>query len=167
MDTAVEFGRFTLSSGGTSDRYVDMRRISLHHRGARLVGETILELTGDWDYDAVGGLTFGADPVAGAVLHVAEGQGRRLDGFSVRKSPKLHGLQRRIEGPSVEGRRVLVVDDTTTTGRSPLAAVRALHEAGAEVAGVASVVDRGASEYFTGTGLDYRFVFSLEDLGLG
>lgn len=164
MDNAVECGQFTLSSGGTSDRYVDMRRISLHSRGARLIGETLLQLTRDWNFDAVGGLTFGADPVACALLHVAEQQGRALDAFSVRKDPKRHGLRRSIEGQSVEGKKVLIVDDTTTTGRSPLTAVEAVRHAGAEVIGVASVVDRGATENFLSAGIQYRFVFSLEDL---
>ncbi len=164
IDTAIEFGQFTLSSGGSSDRYVDMRRISLHSRGARLVGETVLELTSDWNFDAVGGLTFGADPVACALLHVAEQQGRQLDAFSVRKDPKRHGLRRNVEGLSVQGKKVLIVDDTTTTGRSPLTAVDAVRQAGAEVIGVASVVDRGATQNFLSAGLEYRFVFSLEEL---
>src|SRR4051812_49992564 len=76
----------------------------------------MLDLTDDLDYDAVGGLTLGADPVAAAMMHVAAARGRRLDAFVVRKEGKAHGLQRRIEGPDVAGRRVLAVEDTSTTG---------------------------------------------------
>lgn len=103
----------------------------------------MLELTSDWSYDAVGGLTLGADPVAAAMLHAAAARGGRLDAFVVRKAGKAHGLQRRIEGPDVAGRRVLAVEDTSTTGGSVLTAVEALQEAGAAVVGVAVIVDRG------------------------
>ena len=89
-----------------------------------LVGQVMLEATEALDYDAVGGLTLGADPVATAMMHTAAAAGRRLDAFVVRKEGKAHGLQRRIEGPDVAGRRVLAVEDTSTTGRSVLAAVR-------------------------------------------
>ena len=108
----------------------------------------MLELTADLDYDAVGGLTMGADPVAAAMLHAAAAQGRRLDAFVVRKEGKSHGLQRRIEGPDVAGRRVLAVEDTSTTGGSVMTAVDALREAGAEVVAVAVIADRstGAAE---------------------
>jgi orotate phosphoribosyltransferase len=128
----------------------------------------MLELTEDWDYDAVGGLTLGADPVAVSMLHAAAARGRELDAFVVRKAEKTHGLQRRIEGPDVAGRRVLAVEDTSTTGGSVLTAVEALREAGAEVVGVAVIVDRstGARERVQAEGCDYRFAFGLDDLGL-
>ena len=102
----------------------------------------MLDVTAELDYDAVGGLTLGADPVAAAMLHAAAATGRRLDAFVVRKEGKAHGLQRRIEGPDVAGRRVLAVEDTSTTGGSVLTAVAALREAGAEVVGVAVIVER-------------------------
>ncbi len=127
----------------------------------------MLDLTGDLDYDAVGGLTLGADPIATAMLHASAARGRRLDAFVVRKAGKAHGLQRRIEGPDVKGRRVLAVEDTSTTGNSVLDAVEALREAGAQVAGVATIVERGAVERVTAAGLEYRSVFTVEDLGLG
>src|SRR5579862_5391261 len=126
----------------------------------------MLETTADLDYDAVGGLTLGADPVATAMLHAAAQSGRKLDAFVVRKEGKAHGLQRRIEGPEVAGRRVLAVEDTSTTGGSVLTAVEALREAGAEVAGVAVVVERGARDRVTAAGLPYRAAFELADLGL-
>ncbi len=165
---AVVNGEVTLSSGRTADYYVDLRRITLDAEAAPLVGPIMLELTADLDFDAVGGLTLGADPVAAAMLHAAAARGRRLDAFVVRKEGKAHGLQRRIEGPPVSGRRVLTVDDTSTTGGSVLTAVAALREAGAEVVGVAVIVDRdtGAREQVEAAGLPYRFAYDAADLGL-
>jgi orotate phosphoribosyltransferase len=168
-DLAVVHGRVTLSSGREADYYLDCRRITLSGTAAPLVGNVLLDLTADLAYDAVGGLTMGADPVATAMLHAAAARGRALDAFVVRKEAKAHGLQRRIEGPDVTGRRVLVVEDTSTTGNSPLAAVQALREAGADVAGVATIVDRatGAGEKIAAEGLEYRYAYGLADLGLG
>ncbi len=168
QDKAVVHGKVTLSSGKEADYYVDLRRITLDAQAAPLVGRVMLELTADWEYDAVGGLTLGADPVAAAMLHAAAAQGRELDAFVVRKAEKTHGLQRRIEGPDVRGRRVLAVEDTSTTGASVLTAVEALREAGAEVVGVAVIVDRstGAQQKVEAEGCDYRFAFGLDDLAL-
>jgi orotate phosphoribosyltransferase len=128
----------------------------------------MLDLVSDWDFSAVGGLTMGADPVAAAMLHAAAAGGRRLDAFVVRKQGKQHGTRRQIEGPEVSGRRVLAVEDTSTTGASVLAAVEALREAGAEVVGVAVVVDRdtGARQAVEAAGLAYRCAYGLTDLGL-
>lgn len=165
-DLAVVHGKVVLSSGREADYYVDLRRITLHHQAAPLVGQVMLELTAGVRFDAVGGLTLGADPVATAMLHVAAGQGRALDAFVVRKQGKAHGLQRRIEGPDVTGRAVLAVEDTSTTGSSVLAAVEALREAEAQVAAVAVLVDRGAGPAVRAAGLDYLAAYSLADLGL-
>src|SRR5207248_11778949 len=126
----------------------------------------LVDRTAGWDYQAVGGLALGADPVAGAMLHVAAAQGRDLDAFVVRKADKTHGLQRRIEGPDVAGRRVLAVEDTSTTGGSVLTAVEALRGAGAEVVGVAVIVERGAAAAVAAAGLTYRHAFEQADLGL-
>jgi orotate phosphoribosyltransferase len=168
VDKAVVRERVTLSSGRQADYYVDLRRITLDAQAAPLVGRVMLDLTSDWDYDAVGGLTLGADPVAAAMLHAAAANGRELDAFVVRKEGKAHGLQRRIEGPDVRGRRVLAVEDTSTTGGSVLTAVSALREAGAEVVGVAVIVDRatGARQKVEAEGCAYRFAYGLDDLGL-
>lgn len=165
---AVVHGKVTLSSGKEADHYVDLRRITLDAQAAPLVGRVMLELTKDWEYDAVGGLTLGADPVAVSMLHAAAAQGRELDAFVVRKAEKAHGLQRRIEGPDVTGRRVLAVEDTSTTGGSVLTAVEALRDAGAEVVGVAVIVDRatGAKERVEAAGYDYAYAFGLDELGL-
>jgi orotate phosphoribosyltransferase len=165
---AVVRGRVVLASGREADYYVDMRRITLDGVAAPLVGRVMLDLTADLAYDAVGGLTLGADPVATAMLHAAHARGRVLDAFVVRKEGKAHGLQRRIEGAPVEGRRVLCVEDTSTTGGSALTAVQALREAGAEVVAVAVVVDRdtGAAERVEADGLPYRWAVGKAELGL-
>lgn len=162
-DVAVVHGKVILSSGREAGYYIDLRRITLHHDAAPLVGRVVRELTADWTYDAVGGLTLGADPVATAMLHASAGA---LDAFVVRKSEKQHGLQRRIEGPDVSGRRVLAVEDTSTTGGSVLTAVAALREAGADVVGVAVIVDRGAGAAVEAAGVPYRAAYSMADLGL-
>jgi orotate phosphoribosyltransferase len=167
-DLAVVHGTVTLSSGRTADYYVDMRRVTLDGVAAPLVGRVMRDLVADWEFEAVGGLTLGADPVAAAMLHAAAAAGGRLDAFVVRKAEKAHGLQRRIEGSPVKGRRVLAVEDTSTTGASVLTAVEALREAGAEVVGVAVIVDRdtGARERIEAEGLSYRFAVSASELGL-
>jgi orotate phosphoribosyltransferase len=100
------------------------------------------------------------------MLHAAAAQGRELDAFVVRKTGKAHGMQRRVEGPDVKGRRVLVVEDVSTTGGSPLTAVEALREAGAEVVAVAVIVERGAAPAVAEAGLPYVAAYSLADLGL-
>ena len=163
-DHGVVHGKVTLSSGIEADWYLDLRRISLHGRAAPLVGRLLRELTADWAYDAVGGLTLGADPVATAVLHASAGA---VDGFLVRKAQKAHGMQQQIEGPSVGGRRVLVVDDVSTTGSSPLTAARAAEDAGATVAGVALIADRGGVAVIEAEGYACRCLYTLADLGLG
>ena len=164
-ELAVVHGKVTLSSGRQADYYVDLRRATLHHEASPLIGTLLRELTADLDFDAVGGLTLGADPVATAVMHAP---GRPIDAFVVRKEAKKHGMQRRIEGPSIAGKRVLVVEDTTTTGNSPLTAVEACRVEGAEVVAVATVVDRatGAAQIIADAGVEYRHILGLEDLGL-
>ena len=165
---AIVRGQVTLSSGRTSDYYVDMRRVTLAGAVAPVIGRVMRALVADWDFGAVGGLTLGADPVATAMLHAAAATGERLDAFVVRKEGKAHGLQQRIEGPAVAGRRVLAVEDTSTTGASVLTAVDALREAGADVIGVAVIVDRntGAAEAVEAAGLPYRAAVAAHDLGL-
>lgn len=163
---AVVHGKVILSSGKEADYYVDLRRVTLDYVAAPLIGEVMLDLTKDWDYEAVGGLTLGADPVATAMMHVAAKQGKKLDAFVVRKAEKAHGLQRRIEGPDVKGKKVLAVEDTSTTGGSVLTAVEALKEAGAIVVGVAVIVERGAAPKIKEAGFEYRAAYQLADLRL-
>lgn len=173
-ELAVVRGEVTLASGLTSDFYVDMRRATLHHAAAPLIGHVMLDMLeeagfGAGEIDAVGGLTMGADPVATAILHAAASRGLDVDAFVVRKEAKGHGMRRRVEGPDVAGRRVVVLEDTSTTGGSPLTAIEALREAGAEVAAVAVVVDRdtGAREAIeAGAGVPYLAALGLADLGL-
>lgn len=172
-DLAVVHGRVTLASGREADYYVDLRRVTLHHRAAPLIGHVLLDRLeevglGPGEIDATGGLTLGADPVATSLLHAAASRGLDLDAFVVRKEAKAHGMQRRIEGPDIAGRRVVVVEDTSTTGGSVATAVEAVREAGAEVRGVAVLVDRdtGAREKIEALGVPYHYLYGLSDLGL-
>ena len=123
LKKAVVHGKVILSSGKEADYYVDLRRVTLDSTAAPLVGAVMLDLVKDWEFDAVGGLTLGADPVATAMMHIASQKGKKIDSFVVRKAEKAHGLQRRIEGPDVQGKRVVAVEDTSTTGGSVLTAV--------------------------------------------
>jgi len=152
-----------LSSGSAADCYVDLRRLTLHHLGARPMGAVMLDLVDDGCFDAVGGLTVGANPVATAMTRVAGQRGRALDAFVVHKEERKHGLQRRIEDPGVTGRRVLAVEDTSTTGSSLLVAVDALHRSAAEPVGAAVMVDRDAGDSVRAAGLDYRSAFTAAD----
>lgn len=170
-ELAVIHGRVTLSSGIEADYYVDLRRATLHHEAAPLIGQVMLDLLtaeGINEFDAVGGLTMGADPVATAILHQAAARGRQVDAFVVRKQAKAHGMGRQVEGPDVNGKKVVVVEDTSTTGGSPLTAAKALEEAGAIIVAVATVVDRatGADKVIGDAGYKYVSAVSLEDLDL-
>lgn len=172
-ELAVVRGKVTLASGLESNFYVDMRRATLHHEAAPLIGHVMLDLLEENGFsvdevDAVGGLTMGADPVATAMLHAAAARGLDLDAFVVRKTAKDHGMKRQIEGPSVEGNRVVVLEDTSTTGGSPIQAVEALRAAGAQVLAVAVIVDRntGARERIEAADLPYLYALGLEDLDL-
>jgi orotate phosphoribosyltransferase len=165
---AVFHGDFTLSSGKHATYYVDMRKLTLDHRAAPAIGRIMLDLISDLDVVAVGGLTLGADPISNAVLHASVSAGRPVDAFVVRKEPKDHGRGRQIEGADVAGRRVVVLEDTSTTGQSALKAVEVLRREGAEVVGVAVIVDRktGAQQAIEDAGLEWLAAFDLDDLGL-
>ena len=166
---AVFHGDFTLTSGTKATYYVDLRRVSLDHRVAPLIGQVMLELIADIpDVVAVGGMTMGADPIAAAILHQGAARGLAYDAFVVRKEPKDHGRGRQVEGPDLAGKRVVVLEDTSTTGGSPLAAIEALLRVGAIIAGVAVVVDRntGAKEVIEAAGYSYYSAIGLADLGL-
>lgn len=170
-ELAVVRGTVTLSSGKEADYYIDLRRITLHHEASRLVGRAMMRLLDDAgiDYVAAGGLTMGADPVATAIMHAAHEQGRAVDAFVVRKAQKSYGMGRQVEGPSVEGRKVVVLEDTSTTGGSALTAVEGVRHAGGLVQAVAVIVDRdtGAREHIEDTaGVPYLYAYSKSDLGL-
>jgi len=166
---AVFHGDFTLTSGKKATYYVDLRKVSLDHRVAPLIGQVMLDLIADVpDVDAVGGLTMGADPIAAAVLHQGVARGLAYDAFVVRKEAKDHGRGKQVEGPDLAGKRVIVLEDTSTTGGSPLKAIEALLAVGAEIAAVAVVVDRatGAREVIEEAGYRYLAAIDLSDLGL-
>jgi orotate phosphoribosyltransferase len=169
-ELAVVHGKVTLSSGIEADYYVDLRRATLHHKAAVLVGKVMLDLLADADLspDSVGGLTMGADPVATAMLHQASARGMSLDAFVVRKEAKQHGMARQVEGPDISGKNVVILEDTSTTGGSPLAAAKAAQESGATVLAIATVVDRdtGARAAIESAGYTYYSALSLSDLGL-
>lgn len=168
-DEAVFHGDFTLTSGKKASYYIDLRKLSLDHRAAPLIGEVLLDLVDEFgDVAAVGGLTMGADPLANAVMHHAVAKGRAIDAFVVRKEPKDHGRGKQVEGPDVDGKRVVVLEDTSTTGGSPLAAIEALEKVGAKVVAVCTIVDRatGADKRIEDAGYPYRYAIGLDDLGL-
>lgn len=170
-ELAVVRGRVTLSSGAEADYYIDLRRITLHHEASRLVGQVMLAMLDDAgiSYEAAGGLTMGADPVAAAVMHAAGDAGREIDAFVVRKAQKSYGMGRQVEGPEVAGRPVVVLEDTSTTGGSALAAVEAVRNAGGDIRAVAVIVDRntGARERIEAEAqVPYFFAFSKDELGL-
>lgn len=148
--TSFKLGQFTLSSGGTSDYYIDCRTTTLHAEGGRLTGHAILELLekNGIQAEAVGGLTMGADPIVSNVATASAWRAQQhpgaplLHGFLVRKAEKAHGTGRRIEGFCREGARVVIVDDVCTTGTSTIAAIEAAKEAGMTVAAVVCIVER-------------------------
>jgi len=137
---SFRLGEFQLSSGSTSDYYIDCRVTTLDARGAQLVGEVFLAEIREqgWEADAVGGLTMGADPIVVAVA-VTSGT---IDGFLVRKAEKQHGTGQRIEGFHEKGAQVVIVDDVCTTGSSTVQAIEAAREYGFEVIGVMCLVER-------------------------
>ncbi|MFD2361001.1 MULTISPECIES: orotate phosphoribosyltransferase [unclassified Arthrobacter] len=170
-ELAVVRGKVILSSGAEADYYIDLRRITLHHEASRLVGQVMLALADEAgiDFECAGGLTMGADPVGTAVMHAAVYAGRSVDAFVVRKAQKSYGMGRQVEGPSVEGRKVLVLEDTSTTGGSALTAVEGVRKAGGNVVAVAVIVDRdtGAKEKIEAeTGVPYLYAFGKDELGL-
>ena len=151
---------------------MDLRRITLHHEASPLVGRVMLDLLRREGLvpgiEAVGGLTLGADPVATSILHAsaADPESEALDAFVVRKANKAHGLQRRIEGPDVTGRRVVAVEDTSTTGGSVLTACEALTEAGAQIDAVAVIVHRSdaSREAVEAAGYRYLAAYDISEL---
>lgn len=165
---ALQFGDFVLASGKRSSFYIDCRKVTLSAEGAAVVGQAILELLGSEPFDAVGGMTLGADPILAAVLTIAGLQKKPLRGFIVRKEAKGHGTGKLIEGPMQEGDRVVIVEDVSTTGGSALKAVDAVQGAGARVVRVVTLLDRlsGAREAFESRGIPFSALATSTDLGL-
>ncbi len=143
-EKSFRLGNFMLSSGGTSDYYIDCRLTTLDAAGAVATGEAVLEEIRErgWKADAIGGLTMGADPIVVASSVISAQQGSPINGFLVRKAEKTHGMGQRIEGFREKGARVVIVDDVCTTGASTIQAIEVAREFGFEVAGVLCLVER-------------------------
>ena len=167
-ERALKFGDFTLASGKKSTYYLDGKQISLHSTGLRQVSLGLLALLNDVPFDAIGGMTIGADPIVGGVLVAAAESGRSLDGFLVRKEAKGHGTQKYVEGPVRPGSKVVVIDDVVTTGGSALLAVDRIVEFGCEVVCVVGIVDRkeGGAANFAARNLPFRSLLTIEDFGI-
>jgi len=162
-------GEITLASGRKSDFYFNLKPTMLDPEGAALLAELTYEALKDDQLDFVGGLEMGAVPLAGAIAQLSWIKGHPIAAFFVRKKPKEHGARLAIEGlakgESLDGKRIVVVEDVTTTGGSAMKAVEAVREAGAEVAFVLSLVDReeGAAEAFAAQGLDFRAIYRASE----
>ena len=165
-ERALKFGDFTLASGQTSSYYLDGKQVALHAGGLRQIAAGFLELAGDWAFDAVGGMSIGADPLIGAVLALSDRDD--LVGVMIRKEAKGHGTGRFLEGPLRAGQTVLIVEDVVTTGGSSLRAIERVREFGADVCGVAAIVDRlqGGAAAFAAAGVPLRSLFTVEDFGI-
>jgi orotate phosphoribosyltransferase len=166
LNRSMRFGEFVLSSGATSNYYIDVRKTSLHPDGLRLIARLFWEVVQSENITAVGGLTLGADPlVAGLMLYSAE-QGKSLEGFFVRRTTKDHGLRGQVEGNLAGHKRVAILDDVITSGESALIAAEAAESYKAEVVRVLSVVDReqGAGAIFQQRGYPFSTLFSIGEL---
>lgn len=165
---SVRFGKFTLTSGGTSDVYVDVRLTTLSSEGAGRIGRVLLDAMDRAGLSpaAVGGMESGAIALASAAAIAAAEQGRTIEGFFVRKTPREHGRRKRIEGLENPAGTAVILEDTATTGASTLTAVEAAREAGFEVIGAIALVDRetGARENLAAAGVTLHSVFTLTDL---
>ena len=166
---ALKRGKFVLSSGKTSNYYLDGRIITLTPEGAYLVAAIILELIKNKGIDAIGGPTLGADPIVGAIAALSHINKIAVKTFIVRKGAKEHGMQRQIEGPALKkGDKVILVDDVATTGGSLIEAREALDKIGVRVEKAIVIVDRqeGAKENLTQAGIKLESIFTIEDLGV-
>ena len=167
-ERSMKRGDFVLRSGKRSTYFLDGKQTTFSAEGAALVGELMYERIRDLDVVAVGGPTLGADPIATAISIESFRQGRPLDAFVVRKETKEHGMRDRIAGPLAPGSRVVIVEDTATTGSAIQFALDAVREAGCEVARIVVIVDReaGARENFRQQGYEFDALFSIRDLGI-
>jgi len=166
-ERAFSFGRFTLASGKESNYYVNSKKAIFHSEVVSLLGDVLYEVTKDMNIDAAGGLEVGAIPMAATLAQAYHRHGRNLEGFFVRKQPKTHGSQERIEGVLKPGMRALVLDDVLTTGGSALQAVAEIEKAGAVIVAVVCIVDRleGAQGAIAGN-YDFRPIFTIRDFGI-
>ncbi len=167
-EKALRRGQFTLASGKQSSYYLDGKQVTLHHQGAVLVAQGILDLLSSSWPQGIGGLAIGADPITAAVVTMAGLQGTPLVGCLIRKEPKGHGTNRYVEGPVVPGMEVVVVEDVVTTGASALTACSRLEEFGCRVRRVVTIVDRleGGEEAITAQGYQLQSLLTIRDFGL-
>lgn len=165
---AVVRRQVTLASGQSSDFYIDCRAVLLHGEAATLIGQLVWQVVASLDVVAIGGPESAALPITAATVMEAYRFGKVLEGFYIRKEPKMHGLQKRIEGRLEPGWRVIIVEDVLTTGGSALSAVQTVQEAGAQVVQVVCLVDRlqGAREKFNAIGVPLHALFNLHDLSI-
>jgi orotate phosphoribosyltransferase len=166
LSRSMRFGEFVLSSGATSNYYIDVRKTSLHPEGLRMISKLFFEMLASENVTAIGGLTLGADPlVAGVMLYGAE-HNRPLEGFLVRRTTKDHGLRGQVEGNLAGHKRIAILDDVITSGESALIAAEAAESYKAEVVRVLAVVDReqGASQIFQQRGYPFSTLFSIGEL---
>lgn len=169
IERAVKFGDFVLASGQRSSYYIDGKQVTLHGPSLVLLARLMLDEISDLTPDAVGGMSIGADPIAGAMAAIAATEGRQLDAFIVRKEAKQRGTRRQVEGPISSGARVVVIEDVITTGGSSMAAIEALRrEVDAQILCVLAMVDRlqGARENLSAAGYQLRSLFTIHDLGI-
>ena len=173
-EQALQFGTFTLASGKQASFYLDCRQVTLDARGAKLIGEGMLELLGEQMPDLVGGMVIGADPITGAILalagdrQLAAKSGQALRGIMVRKEPKGHGTGKFVEGPFQPGEEVVIVEDVVTTGGSSLKAIEHCKAVGLHVKRVLAIVDRleGGREAFAEQGIELKTLFTIRDFGI-
>jgi len=159
-ERSTQRGSYTLASGRQSNLYIDARLTTMSPDGLATIGPLALGAMrqAGWTADAVGGLTLGADPVSYAIAYASALAGTPLRAFTVRKEPKAHGTGKLVEGPLRSGDRVVVIEDVITTGASALRAATAVHDAGGDVIGVLSVVDRGEGGYEAITSAGYPVI---------
>jgi orotate phosphoribosyltransferase len=164
-ERAFRRGRVVLASGRESDFYFDMKPAMLDPDGAALMAELILQQIHDVNADCIGGLEMGAVPLIAPVAMRSPDFGRRLPGFFVRKAVKDHGTKKRVDGADIAGKTVIILEDVTTTGASAMDAVKAVEEAGANVALVLSILDRGegAAELYDKAGIPFKSLFRAEE----
>jgi orotate phosphoribosyltransferase len=165
---ALKFGQFTLASGREANYYLDCRQITLDARGARLIGEGMLDLLAGDLPDLVGGMAIGADPITAAILTLAGIRGMPLRGVMVRKEPKQHGTGKTVEGPFQAGESIAIVEDVVTTGGSSLLAIERCEAVGLKVQRVVAIIDRleGGREAFAAKGYELTTLFTVRDFGI-
>lgn len=167
-ERALQLGKVTLSSGESSDYYIDGKMIEVYSEGAWLIGEAIYERTKDLDIDAIGGLAEGAIPLVTSAVISYHHHGQAIEGFWVRDKAKSHGTRKLVEGKLTHRARVAIVDDVVTTGSSVEKAIDAVESLGAEVIAIITLVDRlrGARSKFEAQGYCYNPIFTIRDLGV-